>query len=72
MMVNDPSAFRLNMAAFECIISLNNFVECIVNLSDFSFNMITPLEKIQCYTQQTSTASSVQEQQFQNPMLNYK
>ncbi|VDO21348.1 unnamed protein product [Brugia timori] len=38
----------------------------------FSFNMITPLEKIQCYTQQTSSTSAVQDQQFQNTMLNYK
>uniref|UniRef100_A0A915AR24 C2H2-type domain-containing protein n=1 Tax=Parascaris univalens TaxID=6257 RepID=A0A915AR24_PARUN len=92
MMVNDPSAFRLNMAAFGRTLGTSRSYFPFDNPAFKSeaprptgyvlhndnptpmrgFNMITPLEKIQCYTQQTSTASSVQEQQFQNPMLNYK
>ncbi|VDM93933.1 unnamed protein product [Onchocerca ochengi] len=79
MMVNDPSAFRLNMAAFGRTLSTNRSYFPFDNTAFKSeasrpagFNMITPLEKIQCYTQQTSSTSAVQDQQFQNTMLNYK
>ncbi|KAL3994907.1 Zinc-finger double domain family protein [Acanthocheilonema viteae] len=79
MMVNDPSAFRLNMAAFGRTLSTNRSYFPFDNTAFKSeaprpagFNMITPLEKIQCYTQQTSSTSTVQDQQFQNTMLNYK
>ncbi|VDM98147.1 unnamed protein product [Thelazia callipaeda] len=79
MMVNDPSAFRLNMAAFGRTLSTSRTYFPFDNPAFKSeaprpagFNMITPLEKIQCYTQQTSSTSTVQDQQFQNTMLNYK
>ncbi|MFH4982230.1 hypothetical protein AB6A40_008939 [Gnathostoma spinigerum] len=79
MMVNDPSAFRLNMAAFGRSLGTSRSYFPFDNTAlkteaprPAGFNMITPLERIQCYTQQTSSGASTQDQQFSNSMLNYK
>ncbi|VDD86418.1 unnamed protein product [Enterobius vermicularis] len=79
MMVNErQSAFQRNMAAFN--LSMGSSRQFFFNDAfktdtprPTGFNMITPLEKIQCYaTQQSSTTTSVQDQHFPNQMLNYK
>uniref|UniRef100_A0A158R5Q2 Zinc finger protein rotund n=1 Tax=Syphacia muris TaxID=451379 RepID=A0A158R5Q2_9BILA len=79
MMVNErQSAFQRNMAAFNLSVgSTRQFFFNDAFKADTprttGFNMITPLEKIQCYaTQQSSTSSAVQDQHFSNQMLNYK